>query len=826
MKKLVFMALALLLAGASVAQPTPTAPTIPSESATARIGQIKGKIVESGSNAPLEYANVAVFSQRDSSLAGGAIADNKGQFAVSNLLPGAYYLEAKFIGYEGKAMQDFRISRERSTLDIGVIELSVASENLNEINVVAQDRAVSYQIDKKVIDPSQFPTAANGTAVDILALTPSVTVDIEGNVALRGSANFTVYIDGKPTPFSAADALQQMPSSQIRNIEIITNPSAKFDPDGNAGIININTKKSKFEGVSGIVNAGADSNGSLNGDFLLNYRKNKFNYFVSGNLAQRSNGGHTESGTTTILTDTITTTSIGDGTRGHNSYSAKAGFDYYIDSNNTLSFNAGINGRNFNNGSEVDFVERSSAGYTLYNFTKGEGAREGQKTAFTLDYKKLFAVPGQELTAMIFFETGSDEESSFSNEYTNIEPREFNNGIASWEAGDDRSLRAKADYVHPLSGEMKLSAGYQARIDRSSEWNDVQWYEQEGNYEASPNSDYYNDTEFMRDIHSAYLMLADQRTSWGYQLGLRSEYTNRKLDYSGATDPYESNLFDIFPTAHLSFNLPAKQQMTVSYTRRIDRVRGYYLEPFITYESKYNVRTGNPGIEDEYIDSYEVGYQIPVNKRGFLSAEAYFRQTNNKIERVQSVYADNVMLSSVANIGTDYATGVEAMLSTPIVKWWNINLMANLYDYRLEGAYNGREINTQSFNWNARFSNTFVITPRTKVQFDGMYNSASKTAQGSREGFMFTNLAVRQDFFENKLNATLSVRDVFNTAKFEMESEGPGFKSYAKFDMNSPVISLTLSYKFNNYKQQMNRRGNGENFENSGENFDMGVGEF
>jgi outer membrane receptor protein involved in Fe transport len=826
MKKFVFMALSLLITGVSVAQPTPNVPAAVSEMATARIGSIKGKIVESGSNAPLEYASVAIFAQQDSTLAGGAIADGKGQFTVSNLLPGAYYLEAKFVGYEGKVMQDFRISRDRSTLDIGVIELAVASESLNEINVVAQDRAVSYQIDKKVIDPSQFPTAANGTAVDILALTPSVTVDIEGNVALRGSANFSVYIDGKPTPFSAADALQQMPASQIRNIEIITNPSAKFDPDGNAGIININTKKSKFEGISGIVNAGADSNGSLNGDFLLNYRKNKLNYFVSGNLAQRVHGGHTESGTTTILTDTITTSSIGEGSRGQNSYSVKAGFDYFINSNNTLSFNAGVNGRNFDSGSEVDFIERSSAGYTLYNFTKGESAREGQNTALTLDYKKTFAVPGQELTAMVFFETGVDEESSFSNQYTNAQPRVFDSGIANWEAGDDRSLRLKADYVHPLAGQMKLSAGYQARIDRSSEWNDVKWYELENDQDVSPNSPYYNETEFMRDIHSAYLILADQRTAWGYQLGLRSEYTNRKLDYSGATNPYEYNLFDLFPSAHISFNLPAKQQMTVSYTRRIDRVRGHYLEPFVTYESKYSVRTGNPEIEDEYIDSYELGYQLPLGKRGFLSAEAYFRQTNNKIERVQSVYADNVMLSSVANIGADYATGVEAMVSTPLLKWWNINLMANLYDYRLEGAYNGREIDTQSFNWNARFSNTFVITPRTKIQFDGMYNSASKTVQGSREGFMFTNFAIRQDFFENKLNATLSVRDVFNTAKFEFESEGPGFKSYAKFDMNSPVVSLTLSYKFNNYKQKMNQRGNGENFENNGENMDMGVGGF
>jgi hypothetical protein len=325
----------------------------------------------------------------------------------------------------------------------------------------------------------------------------------------------------------------------------------------------------------------------------------------------------------------------------------------------------------------------------------------------------------------------------------------------------------------------------------------------------SDTSQYYNNSNFKQNIHSVYATWSNAGKFFGYQLGLRTELTDWEITYTGAPKSFIIYKWDFFPSIHFSFNLTDKQQLTTSYTRRIQRPRGFYFEPFKTWTDAYNVRQGNPAIQPEYIDSYELGYQLQL-KKGFVSSEIYHRKTNDKIDQIRSVYSDNVMLQTFDNIGKDYSTGVELMLNYKPAKWWSFNLMGNLYRYRVVGNLNGRDVDQSSNNWNARLSNTFNLTKTTKLQVDGMYNSPTTSAQGSRDGFAFTNVAVRQDFFNNKLNVTLSVRDVLNTAKFGFESKGPNFYSKSKFDMKSPIFSITLSYKINNFKQKK-QGGDGEN---------------
>jgi outer membrane receptor protein involved in Fe transport len=820
MKRLFFTSLLLFVSFMWVfSQPSPSMPTsLPSR------GIVVGKIIESGSKVPLEYANVAIYSVKDSSLAGGGIADAKGFFNVPNLAPGVYYLDAKFIGYERTVKNNIKIGSDKFNVDLGIIELIPASANVDEVKVVAQDRPIVYEIDKKIVDPSQFPTAANGTAVDVLSNTPSVSVDIEGNVSLRGSSNFTVLIDGRPTPFTAADALEQIPASTIRNIEIITNPSAKFDPDGNAGIININTKKSKMTGFSGIVNANADTYGSLSGDFLVNFKTGKFNFFVGGNKADRKGMGQSDQLNITYGSDTVTTTSSGENDRGHNSWSTKAGVDYYINDRNTLSFTANLNGRSRLNSGLNDFVESSTSGYLLNTLTESNSEGDGRNVALNLDYKRTFEKEGAELTAMLYYSNGTDNELSYFEQFLN--DTILYNGQKNWEYGDEDQTRFKLDYVYPFTAKMKLEAGYQALLKNEYGWNDVHWYTVTDDYEPLKSSLYYTDSDFKQNIHALYATWSNSGKTFGYQLGLRAEYTDREITYSGSTEDYKIDKWDLFPTIHLSFNLSEKQQFTTSYTRRIQRPRGYFLEPFKTYTDAYNIRQGNPGLENEYVDSYEMGYQLQLDE-GFVSAEVYHRQINNKIEQVSSVYSETVMLQTFSNIGTDYSTGVELMLNYRPTKWWSLNLMGNLYRYQVVGKLYGEDIDQLSTNWNSRWSNTFNITKTTKLQVDAMYNSPTTSAQGRRDGFMFTNMAVRQDLFKNKLNVTLSVRDVLNTAKFGFVSSGAGFYNKSSYDMKSPVFSLSLSYKINNYKKKQRNNANGENVngENGSETgVDMGTG--
>lgn len=814
MKRIFLISIWSLISFSLAAQP----PAMPVDAAM--LGSIKGKIVEAGSNVPLEYANVAIYSETDSTLAGGGIANINGEFIVKDLKPGSYFLDAKFIGYEHTKKHNIVFSRPNMNIDLGVIKLEPASKNLGEVNVVAQDRPIIYEIDKKIIDPSQFPTSANGTATDVLANTPSVVVDIEGNVTLRGSSNFTVLIDGRPTPFEAADALDQIPASTIRNIEIITNPSAKYDPDGNAGIININTKKSKLTGVSGLINASADSYGSITGDFLLNYKLDKFNVFLSGNKANRYGQGFAERINETYGADTIYTLSNGQNERGNDSWSVKTGFDYFMNDFNTLTFNLSLNGRERLQGGTNNFHEYSTSGFDLRSVTESNNSGDSKNIALSLDYKRTFKKQGQELTAFVNYERGNDVELSNFDQFDGNDL--LIRGQNNWENGNEDEFRFQLDYVHPITSTMKLEAGYQSRIDRSFEWNDVHWYNVADSYEPSSTSPYYTESNFSRDIHSLYSTFSNSGNHFGYKLGLRTEYTDRMIDYTGSDQTYGITRWDFFPTAHFSYNLPASQQIMASYSRRIQRPRGYFLEPFKTWEDAYNVRQGNPAIEPEYIDSYETGYQKTTGK-GFISAELYHRVTNNKIEQIRSVYEDNVMLQTIENIGKDYSTGVEMMWNERPTKWWMFNLMGNIYRYKVEGVLYDTDVTQTSNNWNARLGNTFTLSKTTKLQIDGMYNSPTTTAQGKREGFAFTNVAVRQDFFDNKLNVTLSVRDVLNTAKFGFESSGPGFYSKANFDMKSPVFAVTLSYKINNYRQKKSM--NVENGENGG-GMEMNGGEF
>ena len=785
-----------------------------------KIGTIKGKIIEKGSNVGIEYASVALYNQRDSTVAAGVMADANGIFTLTELSPGSYYLEAKFIGYSRERKSGIRISKDKFNIDLGAIELAPATENIKEVTVVSKDKPIAYEIDKKVIDPSQFPTSANGTAVDVLANTPSVSVDIEGNVSLRGSSNFTVLVDGRPTPFSAADALQQIPASTIRNIEVITNPSAKFDPDGNAGIININTKKTKQKGVSGILNVSGDTFGSLSGDFLLNYKTGKFNFFVGGNKADRKGLGNNESLNITYGLDTITTKSIGENFRNFDSYTVKTGFDYYINDKNTLTLTANFDGRTRGMGGTNDYSEISTSGYSLYTLTKSNNEGVGKELAFSLDYKKTFDKAGEELTAYFQYEGGNDNEYNYYNSYLN--DTALYNGQKNWEMGNSKDFRFKLDYVLPITDKLKFETGYQARIEDETGWNDVHWYSKPDDYAPSDTSRYYTNSDFSQNIHSLYATLSNSGKKFGYQLGLRTENTNWLINYSGSPNPFSINRWDFFPSLHLSFNVSEKQQLTTSYTRRIQRPRGYFFEPYMTYIDAYNVRVGNPAIKPEYIDSYELGYQLQLDK-GFISTELYHRVTSDKIDQVRSVYSENVMLQTVSNIGKDYSTGVELMLNYKPTKWWMFNLMGNVYQYRMKGELYGKVIDQSSTNWNARFNNTFTITKTTKLQIDGMYNSPTTSSQGKRDGFAFTNMAVRQDFFDNKLNVTFSVRDVLNTAKFGFEStDNKTFYSKSSFDMKSPVFSLALSFKINNFKQQR-KPSESENGQ-GGESIDMGNG--
>lgn len=773
-------------------------------------GLLKAYVIDSLSGMPVEYATAALFTYDTHALVDGSITDATGFFRIPKLQPGAYTLELTFIGYETKIIQGILISVDEPVVDLGNILIQMTALGLAEVEIKGGRPAIEYQIDKKVIHVDKQLTAASGTAIDILESVPSVSVDIEGNVSLRGSSGFTVLIDGKPTILEPSEILNQIPASAIEDIEIITNPSAKYDPDGTAGIINIIMKKIRLEGLNGIINANIGMYDRYGGDFLINYRKAKFNIFLGLDYNKRTRPGSDESERFTSKNDTLFyNKSNGTDDRQRISWGIRAGIELNFSEKDfgVVSFRQGH--RSMRGWSELSYDEWMEPGgiHTLYNSNES-WERGGDFYDAQLDYTHRFSKKDHEISFQAVYQYRDMAETS-TNTLHNLDGS-VSSGQTSTEDGPGIPFRIKADYTLPIGETATFEAGFQSRFEQSEDNTKYFQWDTVGNgYVFIPDFSYI--TTYDRNIHSLYATYSGKYQKLGYKAGLRGEYTNRFMELVGKNQTYTLDRYDYFPTIHLSYDLPLENQLMASYARRIERPRGYYLEPFITVQDAYNVRQGNPNLLPEYIDSYDLGYQKRFGDN-FISLEGYYRITHNKVQRVQKVYAENVMLNTIENVGSDYALGTELMVSLDLFEWWHTDLMGNLYNYKIEGVLYDEAFKRTSINWGSRFNNTFLIGEHTSIQFNGNYISPSVSAQGRREGFWMANAAVKREFWHKKITLILQGRDIFGTARHEMVSEGPDFYNYSYSTHKSPLFMLSVAFKLNNYRVKPNKDsgGNGE----------------
>jgi hypothetical protein len=770
-------------------------------------GVIQGKILDSETKEPLEYVSVAVYTMGDKSLVTGTITAENGNFNIKGLTSGNYYVEVSFIGYDKHVVDDIEIDSKSEQVDLGRIILPRSVEQLKEVEIVADEMGVEYKIDRKVINVSQQLTSASGNAVDILENLPSITVDLDGNVALRGSTGFMVLIDGRPTVMESSEALQQIPANTIENIEIITNPSAKYNPDGTAGIINIITKKNKLKGLSGTANLNLGNYNRYGGGFLVNYTKNKWSLFLAAdrNYSEDPEYEYSER-ITTKDGSTYFTRSEGDELDKRDFWVVRGGLGYNLTEKDFFNVEFNVGRYSHSSNSALNYEEGIEPAGTLeeyvsYQFRKRAGNFYSLNTSFQHD----FAGKGHNIIAQAQYRSRTGEERTV-NELLTLQD-EVTSGQLNTEDGPGATLQLNLDYVKPFGETAKLEAGYQSRISRSEDVTELYWYNTENSeYELQP--DFSNDTDYNRDIHSLYGIYAGEQGKFGYQVGLRGEYTYRVISTISTSELFKIDRIDYFPTLHTSYKLPAEQQVMASYSRRIERPREWFLEPFITWTDAFNVRQGNPGLKPEYIDAMEIAYLKGLGDHS-ISFEGYYRITNNKTERIRSVYSDNVMLSRPENVGQDYALGGELVFSFNFFKWWKMDLSGNFYDYRLEGSLGEQVFDRQSFNWNSRFSNTFRFFEGNRIQLNSRYNSATVTAQGMRGDYWTADVAVSQEFWKKRMTGILQVRDIFGNVIREQTSEGVDFYSYDQDYNKAPRFSVTLNYRFNNYKSKQDRGDGG-----------------
>lgn len=781
-------------------------------------GTIEGKVIDGDTKKPIEFVSVAVYKSSDESLVTGAMSGEDGEFTIKGVPEGQYYLELTFVGYEKKTVKDVEINDNQTEVKLKDIVLPQSVAQLNNVEVVGDEMSVEYKIDRKVINVGKQLTAASGSATDILENIPSITVDVDGNVSLRGSTGFLLLIDGRPTVMETADALAQLPANSIEKIEIITNPSAKYDPDGTAGIINIITKKDKLKGLSGTANANIGTYGRYGGGFLLNYTKKKWSVYVGADLNRGRRPGHSYTERTTNTSDTtFLTLSDGERFRERNFRMLRGGLGYNVTDNDmfNLEFHYGFG--KFSGSTDQNYTESIDPGGVSNKYISYEsGGREGHFYSVNLDYRHDFAKKGHNLDTRISLRHRGGNERSI-NELLNAED-EITSGQINTEVGPGRVFQTNVDYTLPVGEKDKFQAGYQSKFGNSVDATDLYDYNTSTEeYELLPQ--YSNETDYRRDIHSLYSLYAGELGNFGYQLGLRGEYTYRVINSLAYNKKYTIDRLDYFPTLHTSYKLPADQQIMASYSRRIERPHSWWLEPFLTYEDAFNVRQGNPDLNPEYIDAMEVGYLKDLGEHS-LSFEGYYRITHNKVERIQSVYAENVILHKPANIGQDFALGGELVLSLNLFNWWKSEISGDVYQYRLRGSLAEQSFNRESFNWNGRLSNTFRFGKGTRIQLNGRYNSATVTAQGTRGDYWTADIAISQEMLKKKMSAILQVRDLFGEVVRNRESFGPDFHAYSEYYNLAPRVALTLNYRFNNYQRQREKnRSNGGDMGGDGEEF-------
>lgn len=762
-------------------------------------GVIMGYVYDSYADQPLEFATVALLKASDESLANGSITDANGLFRLTGLEPGNYILEVRFMGYHDNRIENIVLNENERSLNLGQILINPMDELLQEVVVAADRPTMSYHIDKRVINVSQLHTSASGTAVEILENIPSVTVDLDGEVSLRGSGSFTVLIDGKPSILDANDILNQIPASQIENIEIITNPSARFDPDGVAGIINIVMKQNRMQGITGITNLHAGSFNQYGGDFLVNFRRYRFNFYLGGDYNERGRPGQTITQSQSFSSDTAYLNSVGDYERIRNSWGFRGGIDFNINPQNTLSIAYRLGDRERGGVTERNYKEWSTLNPLPYEYLSfEESERKGFAHTLTLDYKRDFNQDGHSILSQVILSQRDSDQTSLNMLYdSGMNP---SSGQRANEFGPRYRYTFKIDYTLPVNESQRFESGYQTRISLQEEKNDM-FHLNTANQEFERSDMFSKEVEYSTMIHSLYTTFAGEAGKLGYQAGLRGEYTDRFIKMVGEVDDYALNRWDIYPTIHLSYELPANQQTMASYTRRLQRIRGWYLEPFYTWRNAYNIRIGNPNLEPEYIDSWELSYQKRFEKTIF-SVDLYYRITNNKIDWVRSVYDDqpNVLLTTFENVGKDFSLGSEIMASFDPFSWWHFDVLGNLYDYRQRGELYGQDYSASSFNWNARFNNDFRVTNSTRLQLRAMYNSPTIRAQGETSEYFITSMALRQSFMDNDLSFTFQIRDIFGTMARESVNYGDDFYTFRSWDPSTPTFSMRVSYRINNYR--------------------------
>jgi len=772
--------------------------------------KITGTIVDGTTKETIPYASIAIYRSRDSTLVTGVLSGSDGSFTIDKLPYGKFFIQVTFVGYKKHRVSNIMLTPDKKIVALGAVNVNTSAVALKGVDVVGNLPPVTYQIDKKVVNIAQNITASGGTLADALQNAPSIQTDVQGNITVRGSSNFTVLVDGRPSPIAGSEALQQIPANLVENVEIITNPSAKYEAEGSAGIVNIVMKKQKVQGESGMINLTAGTGNKYSGNLNLNYKTSKFNFTLGGDFTDNHSAiKNNMNNTDTLSRQLVKYQSItGNGSFRRQGMGINAGIDYTINDNNSLTLTGSIGSRTFSRPLTSDYHDQydnslNSISNDIYYMNSTSPEMKRNYRTLNLDYQLKLNSKGEKLSASVYLTGGPNDNVSTlqvdttSANWVSLGKAKVNQVSTQNSNGTD--LRFKADYTLPFGTKGKLESGYQGRfVNNNSDYELTN-----SGVEDLSQRDKFN---FKDQIEAGYATLSNSMSLFDYQLGLRAEYEDRVLNQETQSQVNSINRIDFFPTVHLTKQLPWDLQLMASYTRRINRPQQQNINPFIVHLDPQTIRQGNPGLLPEFANSFELNLEKKLNKASFVSIEGFLRQTSNLMQQISLFNpTTQITTNTFENIDHDRSMGTELMLYLEAVRWFSLNTSFNVFNYHMFGTpipSVASSVNT----WNVHVSPTFHLNKETSFQANYTYNAPTITAQGTRSGFYSSTLAIKHNLLKDKGSLTLQARNPIGVTSTITTTESAHQYKYSDFQRESQVFLLTFSYRINNYRAKQNKR--------------------
>ena len=777
--------------------------------ARAQTGAVRGTLLEVGSGKPISFASVVLLRATDSTEIAGAQASELGEFVVQPVPLGRYVLRATAVGYRtGRRVLTFTAAAP--TLALGTLRLRTAAAQLQDVVVIAERPIVSGSLDKKVVDVTKDLTVTGGTAIDVLQNVPSVTVDQNGAVSLRGSSGVTIFIDGKPT----GTTLDQIPASSIQSVEVITNPSSRYDASGAGGILNIVLKKELRDGLNGQASATVGTSEKYNTALSLNYRKGRLNAFGSYDFRRdRRRTTGTLDQATTARDTTLVLHQDRSGASTQTSHAVRLDLDYAFTPEQTLTL--AVQPRFNPLATTETLLSRQvnpTAGGRLVPAGTSNRANAATGTFrsadVTLDYRHTWARhEGRELTTNAVFTplladnlVGSTINYPADNSVVDQQQRTINHTTQA---------TAQVDYTHPLGDKSHFEAGLRSSSRR---------YDLDYQFRRTPTLSFDPSNRFVYQqyVQAAYCLYANAWGKLGYQAGLRVEQTNLSGNQVTTNAPFAQHYFDLFPSAALTYELPQDTRLQLSYSKRIERPDAGELNPFTDRSDQLNLVTGNPTLKPEYTHAVELGSEKEFAGNRRLSATAFYRLETNTAQGFRRVITDPLTGNQVTsttrqNLGQETSYGLELVGTTPLTRFWKLNATGSTFHRLIKGAsVDGTPINTASQVFTARLNNAFAPTKELGIQLAVNYRSPINTSQGTRSANFNVDAAAKYNVLGDKGTFTLRVADVFNTLRFNSTAFGPGLATDIHFKRESRIAFLGFAYRFGQNRAKTNRKDNSE----------------